>query len=35
MTIEEGMQVWKNYEAKKPRIENVQNHDQGSRMKAC
>jgi len=29
MTIEEGMQVWKNYEAKKPRIENVQNHDQG------
>lgn len=29
MTIEEGMQVWKNYEAKKPKIENVQNHDQG------
>lgn len=29
MTIEEGMQVWKNYEAKKPSIQNVQNHDQG------
>ncbi|MFC3804229.1 cyclase family protein [Cohnella sp. GCM10012308] len=29
MTIEEGMQVWKNYEAKKPSITNVQNHDQG------
>lgn len=29
MTIEESMQVWKSYEAKKPRIENVQNHDQG------
>lgn len=29
MTIEEGMQVWKNYEAKKPGISNVQNHDQG------
>ncbi|MFC5402998.1 cyclase family protein [Cohnella soli] len=29
MTIEESMQVWKNYEAKKPKITNVQNHDQG------
>jgi arylformamidase len=29
MTIEESMQVWKNYEAKKPSIKNVQNHDQG------
>lgn len=29
MTIEEGMQVWKNYEQKKPSITNVQNHDQG------
>lgn len=29
MTIEEGMQVWKNYEAKKPSIQNVQNHEQG------
>ncbi|TJY39895.1 cyclase family protein [Cohnella pontilimi] len=29
MTIEEGMQVWKSYEHKKPRITNVQNHDQG------
>ncbi|MDI4647512.1 cyclase family protein [Cohnella hashimotonis] len=29
MTIEEGMQVWKNYEAKKPSIANVQNHNQG------
>jgi arylformamidase len=29
MTIEENMQVWKNYEHKKPRITNVQNHDQG------
>lgn len=28
MTIEEGMQVWKNYEHKKPSITNVQNHDQ-------
>lgn len=29
MTIEESMQVWKSYEAKKPRITNVQNHDEG------
>jgi arylformamidase len=29
MTIEEGMQVWKSYEHKKPHITNVQNHDQG------
>lgn len=29
MTIEEGMQVWENAEAKKPHISNVQNHDQG------
>jgi arylformamidase len=29
MTIEEGMQVWKSYEAKKPRITNVQNHGEG------
>ncbi|BBI35175.1 cyclase family protein [Cohnella abietis] len=29
MTIEESMQVWKSYEAKKPHITNVQNHDQG------
>lgn len=29
MTIEAGMQVWKNYEHKKPVIENVQNHDEG------
>jgi len=30
MTIQEGMQVWKNYESKKPKIVNVQNHDTGS-----
>ncbi|WP_123043495.1 cyclase family protein [Cohnella candidum] len=29
MTIEEGMQVWKNYAHKKPSITNVQNHDEG------
>lgn len=29
MTVEESMQVWKNYEHKKPKIDNVQNHDQG------
>lgn len=29
MTIEESMQVWKSYEQKKPRITNVQNHDEG------
>lgn len=29
MTIEEGMQVWKSYEHKKPSITNVQNHDEG------
>ncbi|MBB6674979.1 cyclase family protein [Cohnella nanjingensis] len=29
MTIEEGMQVWKGYDHKKPKITNVQNHDQG------
>ncbi|QJD84265.1 cyclase family protein [Cohnella herbarum] len=29
MTIEESMQVWKNYEQKKPKITNVQNHDEG------
>lgn len=29
MTIEESMQVWKSYEAKKPHITNVQNHDEG------
>jgi arylformamidase len=29
MTVEEGMQVWKNYEQKKPKITNVQNHDEG------
>ncbi|MCD9023880.1 cyclase family protein [Cohnella silvisoli] len=29
MTIEESMQVWKNYEHKKPKITNVQNHDEG------
>ncbi|MFC5469982.1 cyclase family protein [Cohnella suwonensis] len=29
MTIEESMQVWKSYEAKKPKISNVQNHDEG------
>jgi arylformamidase len=29
MTIEESMQVWKSYPHKKPRIENVQNHDEG------
>ncbi|MFC5702834.1 cyclase family protein [Cohnella faecalis] len=29
MTIEESMQVWKGYEHKKPKITNVQNHDQG------
>lgn len=29
MMIEEGMQVWKSYPHKKPRIENVQNHDEG------
>lgn len=29
MTIEEGMQVWKNYEAKKPKIATVQSHDEG------
>ncbi|RKP56087.1 cyclase family protein [Cohnella endophytica] len=29
MTVEESMQVWKNYEQKKPRISNVQNHDEG------
>jgi arylformamidase len=29
MTIEEGMQVWKSYEQKKPSITNVQNHDEG------
>jgi arylformamidase len=29
MTIEQGMQVWKSYEHKKPTITNVQNHDEG------
>jgi arylformamidase len=29
MTIEESMQVWKSYEHKKPKITNVQNHDEG------
>jgi arylformamidase len=29
MTIEESMQVWKNYEAKKPSIKNVQSLDDG------
>lgn len=29
MTIEESMQVWKNYEAKKPTIKTVQSHDEG------
>jgi len=29
MTIEETMQVWKNYDHKKPSITNVQNHDEG------
>jgi len=29
MTIQEGMPVWKNYEHKKPKITNVQNHDMG------
>jgi len=30
MTIQEGMQVWKNYDHKKPRIVNVQNHSTAS-----
>jgi len=29
MTIEESMQVWKSYEHKKPKITNVQNHEEG------
>jgi len=29
MTIQEGMQVWKNYDHKKPKITNVQNHAMG------
>jgi arylformamidase len=29
MLIEEGMQVWKNYDHKKPSITNVQNHSEG------